>query len=114
MLRYYFGQLIRSLTVLGFMMPAFAQDLPSDEGHIGKSGVLKLEGKSFHGRIRAKGIIGLFGVKGTLTFKDGLMVWSAKGSEDSAYYEIEEMDGIQKFTSHVLAKGGTYVDWGGT
>ena len=58
--------------------------------------------------------MGLFSVKGTLSFKDGLMIWSARGSHDTAPYEIETTDGVLRFTSHVPLGGGNYVDWSGT
>ena len=43
-----------------------------------------------------------------------MLIWSAKGSEDSAPYEVEEKDGFLRFSSQVPADGGTHVDWSGT
>ncbi len=108
----FLGFLTIPIVVLCIIFPLFAEK-PSS-GDVGKTNALKLEGKSFQGRIRATGIIGLFSVKGTLSFKDGLLVWSVKGSGDSAPYETEEADGVLRFTSHVPEEGGSYIDWSGT
>lgn len=109
----FLGQLITSLAMMSLIAPSFALELPAEDEPAGESAILELEGKSFQGRIRAKGVIGLFSVKGTLSFKDGLLVWSAKGSEDSAPYETEEMDGVSRFTSRVPGKDGGHVEWTG-
>lgn len=106
-------QTIGTLVALGVMLPCFAQ-APAQDEHAVASAVLTLEGKSFQGRVRADGIFGLFSVKGTLSFKDGLLIWSAKGSDESAPYETESLDGLLKFTSRVPGESGTYVDWSGT
>lgn len=108
------GQLIVPLVVLCITLSSFAQELPSEDEHVESSGIPKLDGKSFQGRIRGEGMLGLFSVRGTLSFKDGLLIWEAKDSEVSAPYEEEDMDGILKFTSRVPGEGGTYVDWSGT
>lgn len=75
---------------------------------------LDLEGESFDGRIRARGILGLFRVRGTLSFDDGLLVWSARGSNESAPYEVERHGGLLRFSATVDVEGGSHVDWSGT
>ncbi len=74
---------------------------------------LSLEGKSFPGSIRAKGLIGLVSVKGTLSFNEGSLVWTVDSTNDTAPYKLEEFDGSVKFTSRMPTQDGEYVDWSG-
>lgn len=74
---------------------------------------VSLEGKSFDGRTRARGIVGLFAVKGTLSFQDGEMTWTAQGDSNSAPYQIRETEGGILFNSKVAAEQDTIVHWSG-
>lgn len=105
------NKLITLLLMLSITLPSLAQKLPSEDA--GKIDVLKLEGESFQGRIRATGLIGLFSVKGVLSFKNGMLTWSTKDSKNSATYITDEVDGVLVFTSHVPGEDGIYVKWRG-
>jgi len=72
-----------------------------------------LEGKSFKGSIKAKGLIGLFSVKGTLAFEDGLLLWIVEESKDSAPYDLKKVDSTIVFTARVPMQNDDYVDWKG-
>lgn len=70
-------------------------------------------GKTFHGKIKADGIYGLIGVKGTLSFEDGFLIWSAKGSHDKIEYSWESVDGGIKFYAKAPIGNGETIEWSG-
>ncbi|TPH13581.1 hypothetical protein [Litorilituus lipolyticus] len=105
------------------MIPSFAQpfSLPFENQSVQKSSnlleknqsqlQLSLEGKSFKGTIKAKGLIGFWGVEGVLSFADGKLIWSAKGSQESAPYLLVHENDMLKFSARLKADGGTFVQW---
>ena len=74
---------------------------------------LSLEGLSYSGSIKAKGIIGLVSVKGTLSFKDGYLKWQAKGNEDSGLYTLQPDEHGVTFKSLVVLDNHEKVIWTG-
>jgi hypothetical protein len=112
-MKYMKAQLILIVS-LSTPLPLLAEDSPGTITNLATPYRLSLEGKSFKGHIRAKGIVGLFKVKGTLSFQEGLLVWTVENSRDSAPYKFQQKDGVLSFSSHVLNDNNTYVDWSGT
>ncbi|MBT8142620.1 MAG: hypothetical protein HKN88_05480 [Gammaproteobacteria bacterium] len=72
-----------------------------------------LDGQSYDGSIRAKGIMGLISVKGTLSFDDGMLVWEAKGSKDTAPYETLAVEGGMAFAATAVIENNETVAWSG-
>ncbi|KAA3638043.1 MAG: hypothetical protein DWP95_13430 [Proteobacteria bacterium] len=72
-----------------------------------------IEGQSFPGKIKARGLLGIFSVKGTLSFSNGQLHWHVKGTTDSGFYHLHQDNGIYRFTAHVINDDGTFVDWSG-
>jgi len=113
------------LILLWLTVPSFAQPLsiPFENQPLQKTPnliekaqsqkLLTLEGKSFKGEIKAKGLIGLLGVEGILSFADGMLIWSAKGSKESAPYLLVHENNMLKFSARLKADGDTFVDWNG-
>ncbi len=89
-----------------FMIPLMisAQDSSSE---------FKLEGQSFDGKIRAKGILGLFAVQGTLSFNDGNLIWSARDDDDELPYKEEMVNGVLKFMAETEIENEDNVKWTG-
>ena len=108
------GRRIATTIVLSLALLSCAGQPVSEKNPVPEAGNLTIEGKSFHGHIRAKGILGMVSVKGTLSFENGRLVWTARDQRDSAPYTVEELNGTVKFTAHVPLTGDTYVDWNGT
>ena len=78
---------------------------------------LSLEGKAFQGVIRGKGFLGLFGVKGTLSFKNNNLVWQV-GMEDDEYlpapYQFKMEKGKLVFKATMQGKyNNDVVNWQG-
>ncbi len=62
-----------------------------------------LDGLAFEGRVRARGLIGLFSVRGRLAFDAGALSWTVGASTDTGPYSVREIDGVLEFTAeHVL------------
>ena len=76
---------------------------------------LTLDGKSFKGQIRAKGILGLFKSRERLIFEDGYLTATAGGSPVTLPYQIVQINGKNKFTAlgPTDYDGGT-LEWKGT
>lgn len=72
-----------------------------------------LDGKSFDGSIRARGIIGLFSVKGKLSFDDGMLVWTVKESKDIGPYQASEVEDGINFTAQLSIENNETVEWSG-
>lgn len=72
-----------------------------------------LAGQSFAGEVRAKGIYGLVGVNGNLTFESGKLVWATKDSSESGDYEINYKDGLWHFSSYYTIENEEGVQWRG-
>ncbi len=73
-----------------------------------------LDGKSFDGSIRAKGVIGIVSVKGTLAFENGQLIWMVNGSKDIAPYQVDHVEGELVFSAQAPAENGEFVNWSGT
>lgn len=72
-----------------------------------------LDGRSISGRIRARGPAGLISVPGTLSFRDGNLVWSARGSEDSGPYQWRETGDAIEFRAEHVIENGEQAIWSG-
>lgn len=75
-----------------------------------------LDGQVFHGTIRAKGPFGLFGVKGVLSFQDGVMTWRVGEGEQDLYpacYTIAPSGDGVAFASSMHGPHGDQVAWSG-
>lgn len=107
------AQLLAVVLLSCSVIPAFAQEPAHRTPDGARSADLALDGKSFEGRIRATGPIGLFRVKGRLSFAHGMLTWSAKGADASAPYSAREGEGVVTFAARVPADAGTHVDWSG-
>ncbi|MGX5175297.1 hypothetical protein ACUR5C_14860 [Aliikangiella sp. IMCC44653] len=85
------------------------------------SSKLSLDSKIFDGKIRAKGVYGLFRVKGTILFSDGLLTWrvaSEKNTEQAmdyapANYTVKLIDELLYFTSIMPGQSGDKLIWSG-
>ncbi len=110
----YSKPLLIYLISLCFPFFLLAENTPATIVQLEKPTLLTLEGRSFKGHIRAKGIVGLFKVKGTLSFKDGLLIWTVDNSQDSAPYQVVQNGDFLTFSSLVCSDNNTYVDWSGT
>lgn len=106
-------QKISPLLALCILLPAFAGEARAAEKRAVKPDRLMLDGRSFPGRIRAEGSVGLVSVQGTLSFKEGRLIWAAKDSKDSAPYQKKITDGQVRFTARVEQPSGATVDWSG-
>jgi hypothetical protein len=72
-----------------------------------------LDGLSVDGHVRARGLAGLFSAPGTLSFRDGLLVWTARGTRDAGAYRVRPVPGGLAFRAeHALANGERAV-WAG-
>ncbi len=89
------------LIIIGFFQTLYAEDLQI------------LDGNSFEGSIKAKGIIGFISVKGTLSFINGNLNWIVGEEIDSAPYKITKKNGTFHFTSNVINNDGDVVNWSG-
>lgn len=110
---------MRPLLASSLLLPLLACSAPSKGPQDAATPVAvtrtnELDGRSFPGSIRARGIAGLFGVDGTLSFSNGELTWEAQGSRDTAPYEAELVDGQLLFQSLLPADDGTSVAWSGT
>lgn len=72
-----------------------------------------LDGLAFDGKVRARGIIGLFSVKGILSFADGQLIWAVKDSQDIGPYQTTEVEGGINFKAHLSIENNEQVVWSG-
>ncbi|MDP2559774.1 hypothetical protein [Psychrobium sp. 1_MG-2023] len=72
-----------------------------------------LEGKSFPGSIKAQGLIGFSGVKGTLSFNNGLLTWTALHGRDSGVYQIKKHQQAHQFKASVIIENDEHIQWTG-
>lgn len=73
----------------------------------------RLDGLSIEGRVRARGLIGVFSVPGTLSFQDGDLIWSVRGEDDRGAYRAWPVeDGIRFEARHVIENDETAL-WTG-
>ncbi|MCK7593540.1 hypothetical protein [Pseudomarimonas salicorniae] len=101
------------LVGFGLAIGCAAEQLPADPAPDGEDRALSLEGRTFDGRIRARGLFGLVRVRGTLSFEAGQLVWQAQGSRETAPYQVETRNGILLFSARVIHPDGSFVDWAG-
>jgi hypothetical protein len=70
-----------------------------------------LDGKSFDGKIRGTGRLGLMRSKTIIEFKEGTFAWTTGEDFEPAPYETTEENGKIIFTARAAGKeGGAYVD----
>ena len=72
-----------------------------------------LDGLAFDGRIRATGWRGLFSVAGTLSFADGQLLWTARGTTDAAPYTLSRDSHGLRFRAQHEIERGEVVAWTG-
>lgn len=72
-----------------------------------------LDGLEFHGTIRARGLIGLVRVRGTLAFDGGELVWTAQGDTEGGPYVLSSRDGQAVFVAEYTLETGEQVRWTG-
>jgi hypothetical protein len=72
-----------------------------------------LDGLSFDGSVRARGIIGLFSVNGNLSFADGQLIWTVKDSKDTGPYHTTEVEGGLNFNAKLSIENNEQVEWSG-
>jgi hypothetical protein len=72
-----------------------------------------LDGLTFDGSVRARGIIGLFSVKGNLSFANGQLIWAVKDSKDIGPYQITEVEGGISFKANLTIENNEQVEWSG-
>lgn len=65
------------------------------------------------GRIRARGIVGIVSVRGVLSFRDGMLIWTVGESEDSGPYVLSGADCRFRFTAEHITKDNEHVRWSG-
>ncbi len=78
------------------------------------SHIARLDGLVVPGKIRARGIVGIVSVRGTLSFREWMLVWQAQGDEEQGPYSVTEQDGILAFHSEYLIENDEQVRWSGT
>ena len=107
--------LLVSLFVLMGSLPVFSSEL-SNQVVVNKKALI-LDGKSFDGRIRAKGIWGVLSHKGTIEFKQGKLIWKVNEKDKDytpATYTTRLVDSKLVFNALMLGKNGDQVIWSGT
>ena len=72
-----------------------------------------LDGLVVHGRVRARGLIGLVSVPGELSFQGGMLVWATGDSEDVGPYAVSATDCLLAFTAEHVIENGEHVRWSG-
>ncbi|WP_323761214.1 hypothetical protein [Maricaulis sp.] len=72
-----------------------------------------LDTLEFEGTIRARGLIGLMRVSGTLGFANGDLVWTAQGETDRGPYVVRARDGRVAFMADYTLPSGEPVRWTG-
>lgn len=87
-----------------------SSQLPADPA--GSSDAL-LDGVSVNGRVRAQGLIGLVSVPGTLSFRDGQLIWVVEGDSDTSAYTSWHHDGMVEFRAEQEIDTGERVVWSG-
>jgi formylglycine-generating enzyme required for sulfatase activity len=102
-------QLKKTIAALTLLLGCSVQIQAGD-----KDAVLSLEGKSFHGLIKAEGWLGLFEGTTTLTFEFGILTTENDSSKESGPYHVKVDDGRVIFTSrmHTDYDNGT-IEWKG-
>jgi len=73
----------------------------------------ELEGLSITGHVRSSGLLGLFGVRGTLAFSDEVLIWTARGEEDVGTYSTRIVQGGIEFRAEHALEGGETAIWSG-
>ncbi len=73
-----------------------------------------LDGIVVPGSIRARGVFGMFRVGGTLSFRDGMLIWAARGEENAGPYSLTGTDGQFEFSAEHLIENDEHVRWSGS
>jgi|GEM_PF-1097511 len=103
--------IIFSMLLLSICTPVSAHN--RETGDQFQTAKWNLDGKSFHGRIRAKGLAGLFSAEGTLSFKGGHLIWSVAETQESAPYQTTSVAKGIVFSARLAGESNTYIDWSG-
>ena len=72
-----------------------------------------LDGLAAPGTIRARGIAGLFSVRGALSFRNGMLVWSEGESEDVGQYSASAAGCLREFSAEHVIERNERVRWSG-
>lgn len=87
-----------------------ARSPATGEGVTGSSGLQDLV---VPGRIRARGVYGLFSVAGVLSFQGGRLHWTVDGETESGRYDLSQTADGAWFTADYLTRDGEGVRWSG-
>lgn len=88
----------------------------STQGSVNREPLI-LDGRSFDGRIRAKGIWGVFSHQGNIEFKQGKLIWKVNEADKDyapATYTTQRVGDKLVFSALMLGKNGDQVIWSGT
>ena len=86
----------------------------SNKNLLDNSELFSLDGKTFHGQVRAKGILSIFKGRNILKFNNGFLTWSDGSSIETGEYQIIKKDNMIQFTAQTPLKyDGGIVLWEG-
>ncbi len=103
---------MRTMLITLCLMACTPPDLPAARASIDQS-LESLDGLVVPGKIRARGITGVFSVRGTLSFREGMLVWTVEGDEDVGAYSLIKRDGYVKFAAEHFIENNERVVWSG-
>jgi hypothetical protein len=72
-----------------------------------------IDGLEVEGRIRARGVVGLVSVPGTLSFRDGALVWAAQDTIDCSTYNLTPAEDGYRFAAEYRIENDEHVSWSG-
>lgn len=104
-----FIYLVSSLSLSVCPSPGYAPDSPMMIAHE-EAGI---DGLEVDGRIRARGVMGLVSVPGTLSFREGLLVWAAQDTIDCTPYTLTPVEDGYHFAAQYRIENDEHVSWSG-
>lgn len=104
-----FIYLVSSLSLSVCPSPGYAPDSPLMIAHEAAG----IDGLAVDGRIRARGVMGLVSVPGTLSFREGLLVWAAQDTIDCSPYTLTPVEGGYQFAAEYRIENDEHVSWSG-
>ncbi|GAA0869649.1 hypothetical protein GCM10009116_14850 [Brevundimonas basaltis] len=73
----------------------------------------ELENLSVPGRVRARGIYGLFSVAGVLSFQGGRLHWTVDGVTESGRYDQSQTADGARFSADYVTRDNERLQWSG-